>query len=79
MQERKTRRETMGDNRRQDLGKAETLPNSKRKQEGVQWETRGDKTSGRRQEGAKKGRNGRQRETNGETKEDQTCKKADTP
>ena len=37
----------MGDKGRQDVEKADT-PSNKGKQEGVQWETKGDKTSGRR-------------------------------
>ena len=78
IQQGEARRGTMGDKGRQDLGKTDA-PSNKGKQEGVQWETKGDKTL------KKAGHTIQQRETrrgtgyNGRQRGDKTFGKADTP
>ena len=63
IQQRETRRGTVLDREDKILGKTDT-PSNKGKQEGVQWETREIRSSGRRThpptKGNKKGHNGRQ-------------------
>ena len=60
------------------LGKADT-PANERKQEGVQAETEGDKTLGKRKDPQEGGRTIQQRETRRGTMGDKTVRKADTP
>ena len=66
IQQRETRRGTMGNKGDKTLGKADS-PSNKGQQEGAQWETKETRPSGRRThhptKGNKKGYNGRQRET----------------
>ena len=77
IQQRETRRETMGDKGRQDLGKADT-PSNTGTHVGRLWETRGDKTSGRRTQNPTRTHVGRLWETMGD-KGRQDLGKADTP
>ena len=60
------------------LGKADT-PANEGKQEGVQAETEGDKTLGKRKDPQEGGRTIQQRETRRGTMGDKTVRKADTP
>ena len=60
------------------LGKADT-PANEGKQEGVQAETEGDKTLGKRKDSQEGGRTIQQRETRRGTMGDKTVRKADTP
>ena len=60
------------------LGKADT-PANEGKQEGVQAETEGDKTLGKRKDPQEGGRTIQQRETRRCTMGDKTVRKADTP
>ena len=64
----------MGDKGRRDPQKGE--PSNKGKQEGVQWETKGDKTLGKADTPSNKGK---QEGVQWETEGDKTFGKADTP